>query len=74
MCREDRRYRPSRRNGAACLAHARRKRFNALTYAREAQTALDLIRDVYVVEHDARFPGWCGRRGTCGSGKSAQVP
>jgi transposase len=46
-----------KRKRAGCLAHARRKLFDALAYAPEAQTALDLIRDVYVVEHDARATG-----------------
>ena len=42
---------------AACLAHARRRFFDALSYAPEARTALELIRDVYVVEHDAKAAG-----------------
>lgn len=42
---------------AACLAHARRKLFDALATAPEAKTALELIRDVYVVEHDAKTSG-----------------
>jgi transposase len=46
-----------KRQRSGCLAHARRKLFDALAYAPEAQTALDLIRDVYVVEHDARAAG-----------------
>jgi transposase len=46
-----------KRKRSGCLAHARRKLFEALAYAPEAQTALDLIRDVYVVEHDARVAG-----------------
>jgi transposase len=45
------------RTRAACLAHARRRFFDALTYAPEARTALELIRDVYVVEHDAKAGG-----------------
>lgn len=45
------------RERAACLAHARRKLFDALATAPEAKTALDLIRDVYVVEHDAKAAG-----------------
>lgn len=40
------------RERAGCLAHARRKFFNALPYAPEFQTALDLIREIYLVEHD----------------------
>jgi transposase len=42
------------RDRAACLAHARRKIFLALEGVPEAQVALDLIRDVYVVEHEAK--------------------
>jgi len=45
------------RTRAACLAHARRRFFDALSYAPEARTALELIRDVYVVEHDAKADG-----------------
>lgn len=47
---------PGRRRRAGCLAHARRKVFEAKAES-EAQEALDLIRDVYVVEHDAREAG-----------------
>jgi transposase len=47
---------PGRRRRAGCLAHARRKVFEAKDNI-EAQTALDIIRDVYVVEHDARKAG-----------------
>ncbi len=46
-----------KRQRSGCLAHARRKLFDALAYAPEAQQALDLIRDVYLVEHDARAAG-----------------
>jgi transposase len=45
------------RTRAACLAHVRRRFFDALPYAPEARTALEMIRDVYVVEHDARAEG-----------------
>ena len=45
------------RTRAACLAHARRRFFDALPYAPEARTALEMIRDVYVVEHDAKVDG-----------------
>jgi transposase len=45
------------RTRAACLAHARRRFFDALSYAPEARTALEMIRDVYVVEHDAKAEG-----------------
>jgi transposase len=46
-----------KRTRAACLAHARRKLFDALAYAPEAKVGLDLIRDVYLVEHDAKAAG-----------------
>ena len=46
-----------KRQRSGCLAHARRKLFDALAYAPEAQLALDLIRDVYLVEHDAEAAG-----------------
>ena len=42
------------RTRAGCLAHARRKGFDALGSAPEAQFALDIIRDVYRVEHEAK--------------------
>lgn len=50
-----------KRTRAACLAHARRKFFEAkeLGHA-DALEAINLIRDVYVVEHDARAAGICG--------------
>ena len=35
----------------------RRRFFESLSYAPEARVALDLIRDVYVVEHDAKAAG-----------------
>jgi transposase len=38
---------------AGCLAHVRRKFFDALQTCPEAQTALDMILDVYRVEHRA---------------------
>jgi transposase len=47
---------PGRRRRAGCLAHARRKIFDAKAGG-EAQIGLDLIRDMYVVEHDARASG-----------------
>jgi transposase len=49
-----------KRDRSACLAHARRRLFEALSYAPEARGALELIRDVYVVEHDARAAGVAG--------------
>jgi transposase len=42
------------RRRAGCLAHARRKLFAAMEGDPEAQQALDLIRDVYAVEHKAK--------------------
>lgn len=42
---------------AGCLAHVRRKFFDALTTAPEAQQALDIILDVYRVEHQASERG-----------------
>jgi transposase len=42
---------------AGCLAHVRRKVFDALSTASEAQAALDLILDVYRVEHHATERG-----------------
>lgn len=38
---------------AGCLAHVRRKFFDALATSPDAQTALDIILDVYRVEHHA---------------------
>jgi transposase len=48
---------PGGRTRAACLAHARRHLFAALATAPEVRHALDLIRDVYVVEHEAKRLG-----------------
>jgi transposase len=42
------------RRRAGCLSHARRKFFKALKSAPEAQVALDLIRDIYVIERDVK--------------------
>lgn len=42
------------RDRAACLAHARRKLFEAKDSAPEAERALELIRDVYLVEHEIK--------------------
>lgn len=47
---------PGRRRRSACLAHARRKVFAAKDLPETAE-ALDIIRDIYVVEHDARDAG-----------------
>lgn len=47
-----------KRTRAACLAHARRKFHEAKQYGgADAITALEMIRDVYLVEHDARQEG-----------------
>lgn len=48
---------PEGRERAGCLAHTRRKLFAALEQHPEAREALDIIRDVYVVEHDATSLG-----------------
>lgn len=48
------------RRRAGCLAHARRKLFAAMDGEPEAREALDMIRDVYVVEHAARGRGIVG--------------
>lgn len=45
------------RTRAGCLAHARRKFFDALGSHPDAQFALDAIRDVYRVEHEAKERG-----------------
>lgn len=47
---------PGRRRRAGCLAHARRKIFEAKAEP-AAAVALEIIRDIYVVEHDAREAG-----------------
>jgi hypothetical protein len=44
---------PAGRERAGCLAHARRKLFVAMPQHPDNREALDIIRDVYVVEHDA---------------------
>ena len=45
---------PARRERAGCLAHARRKFFDALATSPDAQQALDFIRDVYLIEREAK--------------------
>lgn len=45
------------RTRAGCLAHARRKFFDASGPHPEAHVALDIIRDVYRVEHEAKERG-----------------
>lgn len=42
------------RRRAGCLAHARRKLFAAMEGEPDAREALDLIRDIYLVEHAAK--------------------
>ena len=49
-----------KRDRAGCLAHVRRKFFDALAHAPEGLVALELIRDIYVVEHDAKAAGIAG--------------
>ena len=51
---------PDGRVRAGCLAHARRRFFDALGTAPEAQEALDLIREIYRVEHEAADKGVVG--------------
>ena len=48
------------RKRAGCMAHARRKFFEASRGLPEAEIALNLIRDIYVVEHEARERGIVG--------------
>lgn len=50
---------PGKRTRAGCLAHARRKIFEQSEHA-EAQEALDLIGQIYVVEHEAKTAGLIG--------------
>jgi transposase len=45
------------RTRAGCLAHARRKFFDARSSHPDADVALDAIRDVYRVEHEAKERG-----------------
>lgn len=45
------------RTRAGCLAHARRKFFDASSSHPDAHVALDAIRDVYRVEHEAKERG-----------------
>lgn len=51
---------PDGRERAGCLAHARRRFFDALGTAPEAQAALDVIREIYRVEHEAADQGVVG--------------
>jgi transposase len=48
---------PKGRKRAGCLAHARRYFYEALATAPEAQKAITLIREVYLVEHEATALG-----------------
>lgn len=48
---------PTGRDRAGCMAHARREQFDALPTAPEMQHGLDLILDLYKVEHDAKAKG-----------------
>lgn len=48
---------PESRTRAGCLAHVRRKFFDALATAPEAQHALDQILQLYIVEHEAAEKG-----------------
>ena len=49
---------PEGRTRAGCMAHVRRKFFDAFKAGhQEAQTALDFILDLYHVEHDAKALG-----------------
>jgi transposase len=48
---------PQGRTRCGCLAHLRRKLFDALKYAPDFQVGLNLILDVYKVEHEALAAG-----------------
>lgn len=45
---------PEARTRAGCLAHARRKFFDASTLCPDATFALDLIRKIYILEREAK--------------------
>ncbi len=51
---------PADRERGGCMAHGRRGVFAALKYAPSMQVCLDLILDLYKVEHDARAAGIVG--------------
>lgn len=51
--------RPGRRTRAGCLAHARRKIFEQREHP-ETQEALEIIREIYVVERDVKQAGIAG--------------
>jgi transposase len=48
---------PESRTRAGCMAHVRRKFFDSLSSAPEAQQALDMILELYLVEHEAKEKG-----------------
>jgi len=48
---------PEGRERAGCMAHVRRKLFDALSKAPEAQQGLEIIRELYLVEHEAMEAG-----------------
>jgi transposase len=52
--------RPARRIRAGCLAHARRKVFEARKTAPEGDDALAIITEIYKVEHEAKAVGIVG--------------
>ncbi|MGH7894841.1 MAG: IS66 family transposase, partial [Candidatus Binatia bacterium] len=53
---------PTRRVRGGCLAHARRKIFNARSGAPEANHALAIITEIYRVERDAKEAGIVGTK------------
>lgn len=48
---------PDQRDRAGCLAHGRRGLFDASKFAPEIREALDIILDVYAVEHQVKAAG-----------------
>ena len=48
---------PDGRDRAGCLAHGRRGLFDAMKFAPEIREALDIILDVYAVEHKMKAAG-----------------
>ena len=48
---------PDQRDRAGCLAHGRRILFDAIKFAPETRAALDIILDVYAVEHKMKAAG-----------------
>lgn len=51
---------PADRERGGCMAHGRRGLFGALKYAPSMQVGMDLILDLYKVEHDAKAAGIVG--------------